>query len=188
MPKASEVKRGFVVEINRQVYIVQNIEVNNPSARGAATLYKMRFSQVPGGGKYEETFKGDEIIKEVEMQRRTVSYLYKEGDMYTFMDAEDYSQYLLSASVLEDQLPFLLDGMENLQVLLVEGQPVSLQLPSTVEMEILETPPAMKGSSATARTKTARFVTGLEVQVPEYLETGDRVKINTETGKFSSRA
>ncbi|KAA0875432.1 elongation factor P-like protein EfpL [Nitrincola tapanii] len=188
MPKASEVKRGHVVEINGSLYIVQNVDVKSPSARGAATLYKMRFAQVPGGRKYEETFVGDDLLKDIQLERRKVSYLYKEDDLYTFMDAEDYSQYTINAEMIEPQLPYLMDGMEGIVALLVDGNMIALDLPSTVVMEILETVPGMKAASATGRTKPARCATGLELQVPEYIEAGEKVKINTETGKFLSRA
>ena len=188
MPKASEIKRGHVVEINGNLYIAQTVDVKSPSARGAATLYKVRFSQVPGGRKHEETYVGDDIIKDIQLERRRVSYLYREDNLLTFMDAEDYSQYGIDQETIEDQIPFISDGMEGLMALLVDGNMIALALPPTVVMEIIETVPAMKSASATSRTKPALFATGLELQVPEYLETGDKVKINTETGKYLSRA
>lgn len=104
------------------------------------------------------------------------------------MDNEDFSQSTLSAEQLEDELPYMHDGVQGLYGLLVEGALVGVELPAVVEMPIEETPPAIKGSSASARTKTARFATGLEIQIPEYLETGEVVRINTESGKFMSRA
>lgn len=188
MPKASEIKRGHVVEINGALYIAQNVDVKSPSARGAATLYKIRFNQVPGGRKHEETYVGDDQLKDVNLERRKVSYLYKEDDQYTFMDAEDYSQYMINGEMIEDALPFLMDGMEGITALLVDGNLIAIDMPSTVVMEIIETVPGMKAASATGRNKPARFATGLELQVPEYLEAGEKVKINTETGKFLSRA
>ena len=117
-----------------------------------------------------------------------VQFLYLDADGYTFMDNEDFAQFALNAEQLEEQLPYLRDGIEGLYGLLVEGNLVGIELPAVVEMAIEETPPAIKGSSASARTKTARFATGLEIQIPEYLETGEVVRINTESGKFMSRA
>lgn len=187
MPKASEIKRGHVVDINGLLYIANQVDVKSPSARGAATLYKIRFNQVPGGRKHEETFVGDDTLKDVQLERRKVSYLYKDDDFYTFMDLEDYSQYSINSHAIEGQLPFLLDGMEGITALLVDGNLITVELPGTVVMEIIETVPGMKAASATGRTKPARFATGLELQVPEYLEPGEKVKINTETGKFLSR-
>ncbi|MBS99187.1 MAG: elongation factor P-like protein YeiP [Oceanospirillaceae bacterium] len=188
MPKASELKRGQVIDIDGKLMLVQQIDVRNPTARGASTLYRVRFSQIPGGGKHEATYVGDDIVKDVALERRQCSYLYREDDLFYFMDAEDYSQYGINADVIEDQLPYLIENMEGIMVSLVDGQAISIQLPSIVVMEIVETVPGMKAASATGRTKAARFANGLEIQVPEYLETGEKVKINTETGKFSSRA
>ncbi|MDY6890469.1 MAG: elongation factor P-like protein YeiP [Pseudomonadota bacterium] len=188
MPKAAELKRGNLIELNGHYLLVQQIDVKSPTARGAQTLYRMRFSKLPGGGKYEETFSGDDLLKEAQLERRKCSYLYREGDRYTFMDAEDYSQYTVDGSAIEAQLPYLMDGMENIMALLVEGRVITIEVPATVVMEIIETVPGMKAASATGRTKPARFATGLEVQVPEFLEAGAKVKINTETGKYLARA
>lgn len=188
MPKAAELKRGQIVELDGKLLLIQNIDVRNPTARGASTLYKVRFSQLPGGGKHEATFVGDDIVKEVALERRMSSYLYREDNLYYFMDKEDYSQYGIDADVIEDQLPFLSENMEGIMVSLVNGQAIAIQLPPIVVMEITETVPGMKAASATGRTKAAKFANGLEIQVPEYLEAGEKVKINTETGKFSSRA
>ncbi|WP_029511199.1 elongation factor P-like protein YeiP [Marinobacterium stanieri] len=188
MPKAADVKRGNLVEINGHYMLVQQIDVSSPTARGAKTLYRIRFNKLPGGGKYEESFTGDDMIKDALLERRKVSYLYKEDDLYTFMDTEDYSQYMLNADAIEAQLPYLMDGMDNIMALLVDGEILTIEMPATVVMEIIETVPGMKAASATGRTKPARFATGLELQVPEYLEAGEQVKINTETGKFLSRA
>lgn len=188
MPKAADVKRGNLVEINGHYMLVQQIDVSSPTARGAKTLYRIRFNKLPGGGKYEESFTGDDMIKDALLERRKVSYLYKEDDLYTFMDTEDYSQYMLNSDAIEAQLPYLMDGMDNIMALLVDGEILTIEMPATVVMEIVETVPGMKAASATGRTKPARFATGLELQVPEYLEAGEQVKINTETGKFLSRA
>ncbi len=188
MPKASELKRGQVIEIDGKLLVIQNIDVRSPTARGAATLYKVRSSQIPGGGKHEATFVGDDIVKDIALERRLCSYLYREDDLYYFMDNEDYSQYGINGDVIEDQLPFLIENMEGIMVSLVDGQAIAIALPAIVIMEIVETVPGMKAASATGRTKAAKFANGLEIQVPEYLEAGEKVKINTETGKFSSRA
>jgi len=104
------------------------------------------------------------------------------------MNAEDYSQYALSFVDLEGQAEYLSESLEGIVALLIDDAILGIELPATVVLEIIETPPPIKGSSASARTKTARLSTGLEVQVPEYLEIGELIKVNTETGKYSSRA
>ena len=108
--------------------------------------------------------------------------------MITFMDTKNYSQYTLGADALEEQLAYMTEDLEGMIALLVDGQVVGVELPQTVLLEITETAPGIKGASASARTKPATLSTGLEIQVPEYLETGERVKVNTTNGKFISRA
>ena len=188
MSSANELKRGQIVEINGHYYQVKTIEAKSPSSRGAQTLYKIRFNQVPGGRKLEGSYTGNDQFTDVDMQRRDASFLYKDGDFYTFMDSEDYSQYSLGEGELDGQLEYLLDGMEGLSILIVDDQPLAIELPQSVVMEVIDTTPAIKGATAAARTKPARMATGLEVQVPEYLAPGESIKINTETGKFMSRA
>lgn len=188
MPKASDLKRGNIVEINGGIYVVKNIDVKSPSSRGANTLYKVRYSNVQTKQKLEETYKGEDMLKDVDFQRRSVQYLYKDGDMYTFMDVEDYSQYTLSEDDLEGQLGYLYDGLEDIIAMLIEGNIIGIELPQAVNLEIVDTAPGIKGASATSRTKPATLSTGMEVQVPEYLESGEIIKVNTGTGKFMSRA
>ncbi|MDD5276262.1 MAG: elongation factor P-like protein YeiP [Methylovulum sp.] len=188
MAKASDLKRGMVVEINGVPHAVKHVDAKSPSSRGATTLYKVRFTNLKTGLKLDESLKGDDVFKETDLVRARVQYSYKDGENYVFMNAEDYTQYTLSSEDLEGQVEYLSESLEGIVALLIDDVPLGLELPATVVLEIVETPPAIKGSSASARTKTARLSTGLEVQVPEYLETGDLIKVNTETGKYSSRA
>jgi len=186
--KASDLKRGMVVDINGVPHAVKQVEVKSPSSRGATTLYKVRFTNLKTGQKLDESLKGDDVFKEAELVRAKVQYSYKDGDNYIFMNAEDYTQYTLGADDLEGQVEYLSESLEGIVALLIDDEVLGIELPATVVLEIVETPPPIKGSSASARTKTARLSTGLEVQVPEYLETGELIKVNTETGKYSSRA
>lgn len=178
----------MIVEVGGKPYIVRKVQANNPSARGASMIYKVRFNHAQSGQKLDESFRGDDMLSEVDFLRRQVQYLYKDGEAYTFMDNEDYSQYTLDAEHLEGQIPYLTDGLNGIMALLIDGACVGVQIPGTVEMTIVETVPGMKAASASARTKPAIMPTGLEVQVPEYLEAGATIKINTETGEFLSRA
>lgn len=188
MPKASELKRGMVVEINDAPFVVKHIDVKSPSSRGANTLYKVRFNNVQSGQKLEETFKGEDMLKDVNLVRRQVQYSYQDGDIYNFMDSEDYSQYSLSREQLEDVLPYLVEGLEGILALMIDDQLLGIELPQAVNMEIKETAPALKGATATGRNKPAILSSGLEVQVPEYIEAGEIIKVNTDSGKFMSRA
>ena len=188
MPKASDLKKGSVVEIDGEVYIANQIDKRNPSARGASTLFKVRFFNVRSGQKLEQTLKGDDFVKDGDLVRRSVQFSYREGDITTFMDTEDYSQYELNAEDLEEQSCYMTEDLEGMIALLVDGQIVGVEIPLTVELDITETAPGLKAASASARTKSALLSTGLEIQVPEYLESGERIKVNTTNGKFVSRA
>lgn len=188
MPRANEVKRADVVDLDGQLLIVREIEVQNPSARGASTLYKMRFSNIQTRLKHQQTFKGDDLLKTVDLTRHKVTFSYIDGDEYVFMDAEDYTEYRFNREDIAEELPFLAEDIAGCQVLTVDGMPIGLELPQQVEMVITETPPPLKGASATSRTKPAHFATGLIVQVPDYLESGERVRIHTGEQRYLGRA
>jgi elongation factor P len=188
MPKASEVKRGAVVEINGEPYVANQIDVKSPSSRGANTLYKIRFNHALTKQKLEGTYKGDELFGAIDLDKRRVQFSYMDGDDYVFMDEEDYSQYNLSPSNLGDQAQYIVEGLDGIVGLIVDGQVIGLELPQSVVMEITDAAPAIKGASASARTKPATFATGLVVQVPEYLEVGERVRVNTQEARYMSRA
>ena len=188
MAKASDLKRGMVIDINGAPHIVKHVDVKSPSSRGANTLYKIRFNNLQTGQKLDESLKGDDFFKDVDLVRAKVQFSYIDGENYIFMNTEDYSQYSLDRDELEDQTDFLTEGLEGIIALLIDEALLGIELPSSVNLEILETPPAIKGATASGRTKTARLSTGVEIQVPEYLETGEIIKVNTETSKFMSRA
>jgi elongation factor P len=188
MPKASELKRADVLSVNGALYVVRQIDVQSPSARGAATLYKVKATALTGSGKYEERFKGDEDVDTVLVSRRHVQLSYLDGDDVIFMDSEDFTQYPLNQQDIADEMAFVTETTEGLQVLLVDDKVIGLELPASVVLEIVETAPAMKAASASARTKPATLTTGLVVQVPEYIEAGERIRVNTSERKYSARA
>ena len=188
LPKASDLKQGSAIEINGEPYAVKKIEVRNPTSRGASTLYKIRFAHMKTKQKLDESYKGDDFLKEADCTKAMVQYSYQDGASYTFMNLETFEQYMLNAEDLDGQIEYLTEGLEGIIILLLDDTPIGIELPTAINMEIVETPPSMKGASATKRTKTAILTTGLEVQVPEYIETGEVIKINSDTGKFMSRA
>jgi elongation factor P len=188
MLKASDLKKGMVVELGDEAYIVSDIEVRNPSSRGASTLYKIRFNHLKTKQKRDESLKGDDLLKDVDCERRLIQYSYIDGNAYVFMDNESYEQYMIDSDQIVEQQPFIIDGLDNIVGVLLEGQLVAIELPASVNLVITETAPGIKGATAAARTKPAQLSTGLEVQVPEYIESGELIKINTATGKFMSRA
>jgi elongation factor P len=185
--KASQLRKGNVVGINGAAYRVRDIDTQTPSARGGNTLYRVRLTGIGNGQNLEQTFKSNDVLEELNVERRAVTYLYSDQDDYHFMDAENYEQHSLAAEQLEDQRDWLVENMEGLSALLLDGQLVALELPAAVEMDIVETAPVIKGASATNRNKPATLSNGRVALVPEYMAPGDRVRINTETGKFMAR-
>jgi elongation factor P len=177
MPRACDLKKGNVVDINGDIYMVKHIDVRTPSARGAVTLYKVRFTHIKTKQKFESSYKGNDILEDVALSRKPVQYLYPDGECHVFMDTLEYAQHLIAGDTIED-----------LTGLFVEGNLVALEIPASLVFEIEETAPGIKGASATARTKPATLSNGVEIQVPEYLEPGEKVRVNTETRKFMSRA
>lgn len=118
MPRANEIKKGMVLNYNGKLLIVKDIDIQAPSARGAATLYKMRFSDVRTGLKVEERFKGDDIVDTVTLTRRYVDFSYIDGNEYVFMDKEDYTPYIFTKDQIEEELLFIPEGgMPDMQVL-----------------------------------------------------------------------
>ncbi len=186
--KASELKKGVVVSIDRERYIVKEVQVKSPSSRGANTLYKVRYNNVVSKQKFEQTYKGDDDIQMVDLARRSVQLIFREAESCTFMDSEDFSQYTVDNTLLEDELLYLVDGTEGVCALISEGELLGIELPASVALEIVECSPGIKGASASARTKPATLTTGLVVQVPEYLSQGEIIKVNTSNAKFMSRA
>ncbi|WP_428776154.1 elongation factor P-like protein YeiP [Vibrio sp.] len=188
MPKASELKKGFAIESNGKTLLIKDIEVTTPGGRGGAKIYKLRCTDLNTGARVDERYKSDDVLETVEMNKRNVSFSYVDGDEYIFMDNEDYSQFTFKQDDIADELLFITEEIQGLQVVLVNGSAVAIELPSSVELVIEETDPSIKGASASARTKPARFSTGLVVQVPEYIATGDRIVVNTTERKYMNRA
>ena len=188
MPKACELKRGAIVEIDGAPHAVKQVEAKSPSSRGASTLYKVRFTNLRTGQKLDQSCKGDDLFKDANCSRVAVQYSYKDGDSYAFMNLEDYSQYELKQAELEGQADYLQEGLEGITALLMDEAILGIELPQSVTLAITDTTPGVRGATATGRTKPATLATGLEIQVPDYLEIGEQVKVNTSNGKFISRA
>lgn len=188
MPKASDIKKFAAIEHSGKVFLVKEINKLTPSGRAGASLYRMRLYDVTTGAKADESFKADEMINLADFSRRQVSFSYIDGDEYVFMDNEDYTPYNFNKDSIEEELLFITEEVQGLQVLMVNDSPVAIELPSAVELLIVETDPSIKGASASARTKPATLTTGLTVQVPEYIANGDKIKVNTADHKYMSRA
>ena len=186
--KAVEVKKGTVFKVDGKTIVVKEVHVQSPSSRSGNTLYKVRGRDVVSKLKFEGSYKGDELLEDVDLIRRKVQFLFRDGDGCTFMDNETYEQYTLSEDGLEEESKYLSDGLDGIYALIVDEVPMGIELPGTVSLEIVDTSPSIKGASASARTKPATLNTGLVVQVPEYISPGEVIKVNTDSGEFISRA
>jgi elongation factor P len=188
VPKANELKRGMIIDIEGVPHIVRQFEAKSPSQRGAQTIYKVRYNNLKTGYKLDEAYKGDDMLKEADCARVQVQFSYIDGDNYIFMNTEDYSQYSLGRDELDEEVGYITEGLEGIFALIMDDLILGIELPQSVNLPITETAPGIKGATATGRTKPAILSTGLEIQVPEYLETGELVKVNTTNAKFMSRA
>ncbi len=188
MLKACDLKKGSLVGIRGLPHVLESLSVTTPSARGAASIYHFRFRNLVTKAKQDVSCKGEEPFDDIDFERRPVQYLYREADLYTFMDTEDFSQFTLPATMIEEQLDYLVEDMEGLFALISDGKILTIEVPQKVVLTIASCDPVMKGASVTARSKPAKCQTGLVVQVPEYLETGEAIIVDTATGTYLSRA
>ncbi|WP_049622127.1 elongation factor P-like protein EfpL [Frateuria defendens] len=186
--KASDVKKGNVVEHEGTVYQVRDIERSAPTARGGNVTFRFTLYAIPGGRKFDLSLRADDDLKEMELVRRAANFSYMDGAAFVFMDTEDYTQYPLDPELVGDSAGYIVEGLEGYYVQLIDDAPVGLQVPTSVALTVVDTAPELKGASATKRTKPAKLATGIEIQVPEYISNDDKVWVNTLTGEFAGRA
>ena len=186
--KANEIKKGMVIRVDGHSLRIKKVIVQSPSSRSGSTLYKVTGQYIQSRNKFERSFKGDESVEEVDFSKHPVQLLFREEDSCTFMDSVSYEQFTVDNEMLAEELLYITDGLEGLQALIGDDVVLGIELPGTVTLEITECSPGIKGASASARTKPVTLSTGLIVQTPEYLENGELIKINTESGEYISRA
>jgi elongation factor P len=186
--KASDVKKGNVVEHDGTVYQVRDIERSSPTARGGNVTFRFTMYSIPGGRKFDLSLRADDDLKEMDLVRRAANFSYMDGEAFVFMDAEDYTQYMLGPELVGDNAGYIVEETEGYYVQLIDDAPVGLQVPTSVALTVVDTAPELKGASATKRTKPARLDTGIEIQVPEYITTGEKILVSTATGEFAGRA
>ncbi len=185
---AKDIKRGHIVNYNGAPCMIETINVQSPSARGAATLYKFKGRNLITKQKVDITLKGADSMNEADFAKRPVKYMYSDPAEVHFLDQEDYNDFILPKQDLEEELKYLTENLEGVTALIYNDQCVGIQLPLTVELKVVECDPGIKGASATSRTKPAKLETGLVVQVPEYLVEGETIKVDTRNGAYISRA
>jgi len=186
--KACDIKKGNVVEFNNGVYQIRDIERSSPQGRGGNVRFRFVMYSIPGGNKLDSSFDGDDDLREVDMSRRQCTYSYKDGDAFVFLDDEDYTPYTLDPDAIGEAAGYIVDDLTGIYVQLIDDAPVAIQLPQSVAMEVIETPPELKGGTATKRPKPAKLNTGIEIMVPEYIVNGEKIQVSTTTGEFAGRA
>ena len=185
---AKEIKPGAVVNYNGAPVLIESVTVQTPSARGAATLYKYRGRNLVSRQKTDITLKGTESLDEADFERRGVKMMYTNPTHLHLLDQESYNQYTIELDDVKEQMPYVTEALDGMLALIYNDECVGVQVPTTVELLVTQCDPGVKGDSATKRTKPATLETGLVVQVPEYLTEGERIKVDSRTGEYISRA
>ena len=185
---AKEIKPGAVVNYDGAPVLIQKVQVQTPSARGAATLYKYRGRNLVTRQKQDITLKGTESLDEADFTRRPCKLMYTDATHMFLLDQEDFNQYSIELPDLEEEAKYITEELEGMLALIYNDECVGVKLPTTVELLVTQCDPGVKGDSATKRTKPATVETGLIVNVPEYLEQGVKIKVDTRTGEYISRA
>ena len=182
-----QLKRGLVIDIDGAACVVENITVQTPSSRGANTIWKVRARDLKTKQKVDKAFRSGDSISEPNFEKRPVQFLYSDAGHLHFMDLVDYNQFALTREEIHAHVPYLVDDLEGIRAMVLDEQVIGIELPLTVDMKITACDPAVKGNSATARTKKASIETGHEVQIPEHLSPGEVVRVDTSTGKIVCR-
>ena len=188
MISTSDFKRGLRIQVDGEPYVILDVHVQSPSARGASSLSKIKVRNLKTGQVFDKTFRGGDKVEEPNVELRPVQFLYRDDDGFHFMDAQSYEQFALTDDDLAGGGGYLKDGLGGIRSVLFNGQVISVELPNTVVLEVTDTAPAVKGATAQAQTKAATLETGLVIQVPSYLETGELVQVDTREARFIARA
>jgi elongation factor P len=187
MIEVSDFKKGNCIVYKGEPCVIVDVTFSTPTARGASTIAKTRLRNLKTGQLLSDSIRTGDKYEEVAVERRPCSFLYSDGTNWHFMDGESYDQFELGADALGDAVGFLVDGLEGIQATYVADELIGVALPNTVDLAVTETDPVIKGATAKAQLKRALLETGLEIQVPPYLEVGERVRVDTRDGHFVER-
>lgn len=187
MATTSDFKKGLRIELDGDPYAVEDYTTQTPSARGASTLIKAKLRNLRTKQLLSKTFKAGERIKEPDFEIRPCQYLYNDGETHYFMDDETYEQHPVQQEVIAYELGFLRPN-DPARAVMFDGQCIGIEVPPTVILEVTECEPAVKGDTVTAVTKAAKLETGLEVQVPMFVERGDKLVVDTRDARYVRRA
>lgn len=184
MASVSEFRNGMAIRMDGGIWVVQEFQHISPGNWRA--MIRTRLKNLKTGRVIDQTFRMSEKIEEVRLESKDLQFLYAEDDLLHFMDPDTYDQTFISAEMLGDMRKFLKE-QDHCTIYFLEGQPVSAEMPLFCELEVTESEPGVRGDTATNVTKNAVVETGAKVQVPAFIKVGDRIKIDTRTGKYVER-
>jgi elongation factor P len=185
---AIDVKRKMFFEHENIPFHCLEAEVSTPTARGGQTLVRLKMRNLLTRAVFEKTFKASDKFKEPDLDMVQASYLYSDGDGSHFLDQDTFETLTLSGDMIGDALDFLIEGA-IIELHKFNGNPIGMQLPTHVDLEVSYTEPGVRGDSSSGSvTKTAKLETGLEIRVPLFIKEGEKVKVSTETREFAGRA
>lgn len=185
MISVNDFKTGLTIEVDGEIFTVLDFQHVKPG-KGAAFV-RSKLKNIRNGNIVERTFRAGENVGRAHIENRQMQYLYASGNEHTFMDTETYDQISLPSKLLEWELNFLKENM-IINIMSYQGEITGISLPNSVELKVVETEPGVKGNTATGATKNAKLETGLNVQVPLFINEGDVLLIDTREGKYISRA
>ena len=186
MPKinGNEIRPGNVLDHNGGLWAAVKVDHVKPGKGGAFAQVELR--NLRNGSKLNERFRSADKVERVRLEQKDMQFLYESDGMLVFMDTETFDQFALTADVLGDAAGYLTDGLEC-RSLLYNGDVLTVELPTTVDLEVVDTAPSIKGATAQAQLKPAELETGLTVQVPPYITVGERIKVDTRDGRYITR-
>lgn len=181
----NEIRPGNILEHNGKLWRVAKISHTQPGKGGAYTQAEMKC--ITDGTKLNERFRSDEKVERAVLEQRPMQYLYADGSSLSFMDTTNYEQTEINEELLGDQLIWLEENME-VQIEFYQGNPIGIELPAMVELEVTEADAVVKGQTASSSYKPAKLSNGADILVPPYVEAGIKIKVNTADGTFAGRA
>ena len=186
--EAIEIKRKMFFELEETPFHCLDVEISTPTARGGQTLVRIKMRNLLTRAVFDKTFKAGDKFKEPDLVLTPASYLYSDGEGSHFMDQETYETHTLGTFLLGDALSYLTEGL-IVTIQKFNGNPIGLQMPTTVELAVTYTEPGARGDTASGNvTKPAKLETDIEIRVPLFIKEGEKVKVSTETREFAGRA
>ena len=166
---------------------VRVVEFHHHTPGNLRAMVQAKLKKLKSGATFEHRFRAGDTIDEAELETHELDYLYNDGQMYHFMNAENYEQTAISAESLGDDAKWMAEGM-RLVVEFFEGRPIGIELPNSLTFEVVDTAPVMKSATKTSSTKPAKLNNGVSVNVPEFIKTGESIRVNPQTGEYLDRA